>query len=70
MVLTNEQQNAGVGYLNDGCANCANLVHLTLLRKQRLMKHCVLPSRAWLQNGQRASPVQDIWQFILSPNDS
>ena len=40
-----------VGYLKDGRAKCASLFHLLLLRKQRLMKHCVLPRRAWSQNG-------------------
>jgi hypothetical protein len=34
-----------------GHAKCATLVHLIPLRKQRLMKHCVLPRRAWSQNG-------------------
>jgi uncharacterized protein YdcH (DUF465 family) len=39
------------GYLKDGHAMCDILVRLKLLNKQRLMKHCVLPIRAWSQNG-------------------
>jgi hypothetical protein len=37
--------------MKDGHAKCATLVHLILLRKQRLIKHCVLSRIAWTQNG-------------------
>ncbi len=37
--------------LKDGYAKCTTLVHLILLRKQRLMKHCVLLRIAWSQKG-------------------
>jgi hypothetical protein len=43
--------------LKDGHAKCGMLVHLILLRKQRLMKQCVLI--VWTQNGHGvcANPV-------------
>jgi hypothetical protein len=39
------------GRLKGGHVMYANPVHLKRLRKQRLMKRCVLPRRAWSQNG-------------------
>jgi hypothetical protein len=37
--------------MKDGHAKYDTLVHFILLRKHRLMKHCVLSRIAWTQNG-------------------